>query len=101
MSGLAADVGQVRIDLTQYPHSYYFWDDVVTSLPAWICQAADLADATAGSARADVRFAAGLLSSSLDDFADLLGKEFVNSDPDADTRAVLEAYQHDHHSRPG
>lgn len=95
LADLAASTGQVRIDLTQYPHTYYFWDDVVTSLPAWIWQAWELAESGSRSPRADVRFAAGLLSSSLEDLAVLLGKEFLGQE--GDTGAVLKAYRQDHH----
>jgi hypothetical protein len=99
LEDLAAQLVQARVDLTQYAETYYFRDgDVAESLPANIATADRLARAAAGSARADLRFAATLLQAALDDFAHLVDDQFLRVGgalPD-----VLDAYAADHGHPP-
>lgn len=94
LNTLARAVGQVRMDLTQYAHSYYFWDDETTALAARVEYLAELAQQGTRSSRRDAQLAGATLSSSLDDLAELLDKEFVSGGDG--TGGVLRAYREDH-----
>lgn len=94
LNALANALGQVRMDLTQYAHSYYFSDDETTALASRVEYLAELAQRGSRSSRRDVQLAAATLSSSLDDLAELLDKEFVSGGDG--TGEVLRAYREDH-----
>lgn len=95
LAALSQSLGRTRIDLTQYGHGYYFWDDETTSLPAHVGYVRELCEAGARSGRQDVRLMAGVLASSLDDFATLLRDDFGCAGDDTDER--LRSYRIDHH----
>jgi Ion channel len=98
LTGLAADVVQARVDLAQYPETYYFRDgDEESSLPATLGMAADLAAAGRQSPVADVRFACELLAHALDDFARVVDEQFLRSGEG--TERVLQAYASEHGHR--
>jgi hypothetical protein len=87
---LAAEVSRVRVDLSTYSQTYFFWDEGAASLPAALDYALQLADAGGRHHRDDVTFAAGTLATSLDDLAAQLRQDFVTAAPD--TPATFEAY---------
>ncbi|MGY1620269.1 potassium channel family protein [Geodermatophilus sp. SYSU D00691] len=98
LEALAADVVEARVDLAQYPETYYFRDgDEESSLPATLGIAADLAAAGAASPAADARFAGDLLGHALDDFARVVDEQFLRSG--APTAEVLRAYAAEHGHR--
>jgi hypothetical protein len=95
LEDLAGELVQIRVDLTQYPETYYFRDgEESASLAASIGTAAQLAHVAQRSPRADMRFAGKLLDTALGDFADRLDEHFlrVGGSP----QAVLAAYAADH-----
>jgi hypothetical protein len=95
LEDLAGELVQIRVDLTQYPETYYFRDgEESASLAASIGTAAQLAYVAQRSPRADMRFAGKLLDTALGDFADRLDEHFlrVGGSP----QAVLAAYAADH-----
>lgn len=98
LESLAADLVQARVDVTQYAETYYFRDgDEEASLPAMIGVAADLAAAGREAPRRDVRVAAGLLGSAVDDFARVVDEQFL--DVQGSTADVLESYATAHDYR--
>jgi hypothetical protein len=95
LSDIAAQVAQMRVDLTQYAETYYFRSqDARSSLPATLPYALDLVGAGRRGARADVRLAATHLACALDDLTDHLRREFLRTDGDAEE--VLAAYAREH-----
>lgn len=95
LTDLAEQVGQMRVDLTQYAETYYFRSqDVRSSLPATLPYALGLVAAGRRAGRADVRLAATHLACALEDLADHLGREFLRTDGDVDS--VLLAYAREH-----
>jgi hypothetical protein len=100
LEDLAGELVQIRVDLTQYPETYYFRDgEESASLAASIGTAAQLARVAQRSPRADMRFAGRLLDTALCDFAGRLDEHFlrVGGSP----QAVLAAYAADHgHAAP-
>jgi hypothetical protein len=95
LEDLAGELVQIRVDLTQYPETYYFRDgEESASLAASIGTAAQLAHVAQRSPRADMRFAGKLLDTALGDFAGRLDEHFlrVGGSP----QAVLAAYAADH-----
>lgn len=95
LESLATSIVGVRVDLSEYAETYYFREDEPgTSLAATLSYAAELGQAGANSARADVRLAAVYLNCSLDDFASVLDERFLHTGgtlPD-----LLDAYAADH-----
>ncbi|MFI7577525.1 potassium channel family protein [Micromonospora sp. NPDC049497] len=99
LADLAAAVAEVRVDLTQFPTSYYFREQTEeTALPAMLRYALDLVDLAAESADPHVRTAGRMLGCALDDLATVLDDDFLRVG--GDTRAVLRAYARDqrHHA---
>lgn len=96
LDGLAGELAQARVDLTQYSETYYFRDGTEeAALPAMIQVAADLASAGRRAPRTDVRLAAVRLGRAVDDFAQVVDDQFLHTGAGADD--VLLAYGRDHH----
>lgn len=96
LDGLAGELAQARVDLTQYSETYYFRDGTEeAALPAMIRVAADLASAGRRAPRTDVRLAAVRLGHAVDDFAQVVDDQFLHTGAGADD--VLLAYGRDHH----
>lgn len=96
LESLAGALVQARVDVTQYAETYYFRDgDESASLPAMLAVASDVAAAGRTAPRADVRLAAGLLGTAIDDFARVLDEEFLHVG--GSTADVLAAYARAHH----
>ncbi|MEU0119783.1 potassium channel family protein [Streptomyces bobili] len=99
LTGLAGDVDQVRVDLTQHAETYYFHDGQdETSLAAMAGYAADLARQGQTSARADVRTGAAMLGRALEDLTAVLNRQFLHLAA-AEPMDVLRAYAADHGRR--
>ncbi|MCM0675557.1 potassium channel family protein [Micromonospora phytophila] len=99
LADLAAAVAGVRVDLTQFPASYYFREQSQeTALPAMLGYALGLVDRASESADPQVRVAGRMLSCALDDLATVLDDDFLRVG--GDTRALLRAYARDqrHHA---
>ncbi len=99
LADLAAAVAVVRVDLTQFPASYYFREQIEeTALPAMLGYALDLVDRTVGSDDPHVRAAGRMLGCALDDLATVLDDDFLRVG--GDRREVLRAYARDqrHHA---
>lgn len=95
LDGLAAAVAQVRVDLSQYPESYYFHDlDTATSLPEALPVAWRLADAARESADEGLRLTGQVLTAALEDLAEALDRQFLHDN--GSPRQVLQAYAADH-----
>ncbi|MGY1755033.1 potassium channel family protein [Blastococcus sp. SYSU D01042] len=96
LDGLASELAQARVDLTQYSETYYFRDgDEEAALPAMIGVAVDLAAAGHRAPRTDVRLAAVRLGRAVSDFATVVDDEFLHTG--AGTDEVLAAYARAHH----
>lgn len=96
LDGLAGELAQARVDLTQYSETYYFRDGTEeAALPAMVRVAADLASAGRRAPRTDVRLAAVRLGRAVDDFAQVLDDQFLHTGAGADD--VLLAHGRDHH----
>jgi len=99
VSGLAADITRVRVDMSDYAESYYFREnDTAAALPAVIGFAVDLGNTAAASSRPGIRLSGNLLLSSLGDFADMLGARFLGSHQ-ASTD-LMASYANDHRHGP-
>ncbi|MCA0143813.1 potassium channel family protein [Blastococcus sp. LR1] len=95
LHSLAGELVQVRVDLTQYSETYYFREgDPNASLPAKLPYLLQLARAAEESARDDLRLAGRVVSEAVDDYAYLLGQQFVARDDSSPT--VLARYAADH-----
>jgi hypothetical protein len=96
LESLATELAHARVDLTLYTETYYFRDgDEEAALPAMVGVAAGLAACGRDAPRADVRSAARLLQTALDDLARVLDRDFLHvQGPTAD---VLAAWARDHH----
>jgi hypothetical protein len=100
LESLATELVQVRVDLTQYPETYYFRDgDVEASLPAVLPVAGSLRRAAAQAPRLDARVAGELLGHAVDDFARVVDRQFLRCG--LAPAAVLTAYATDHGHPPG
>ena len=78
LEGLAGEVVQIRVDVTQYAETYYFRDgDADAALPAVLGVAADLARAAEDSSNTDVRFAGQLLTTAVADLVRILDVNFL------------------------
>jgi hypothetical protein len=95
LQGLAADLAQVRVDLSQYTETYYFRDaDQRASLPSVIGYAGDLVAAGSVSARSDTRLAAAVLEHALRDFSSVLAGHVDG--PAESLEEILAAYARAH-----
>jgi hypothetical protein len=83
LSALATAVTQARIDLIHFPIIYFFAPVTPdASIARWTAALERFAVNGVAAERAPpVRFAAATLNESLDDFAWLLAKQFLNMDP--------------------
>ena len=99
LDSLAGELIKVRVDLTQYAETYYFREkDAQASLPAQLGYLEEIARAAGSSARADVRLAGKVLGEAVEDYASLLGKQFVRGAEGPEQ--TLQRYAADHgHSR--
>lgn len=99
LHGLATDLVQARVDLTQYAETYYFReDDEHLSLPATIEYAVRLANAARRSSAPEVRLAGDVLWESLADFARLLRQQFHAAGDGVED--VLRSFVDDHRTDP-
>ncbi|MER7796241.1 potassium channel family protein [Microbacterium sp. NPDC096154] len=91
LHSLAADLAQVRLDLTQSSESYFFSEgDREISLPAMLPFARRLSAQAASSGDASVRTAGAVLDAAVDDFARELCTEFAL--PARTTDEILRVY---------
>ncbi|TQN42203.1 ion channel [Blastococcus colisei] len=96
LEGLAGALVQARVDVTQYSETYYFRDNAQeAALPAMLAVASDLCAAGREAPRKDVRLAAGLLGTAIDDFAHVLDQQFLQVG--GSTADILTAYARAHH----
>ncbi|WIB33261.1 potassium channel family protein [Curtobacterium sp. MCSS17_005] len=80
LHGLAADLAQVRVDLTQNSESYYFSEqDRRASLPSMLPYALAVARSGQRSHRSEVRVGGAALEAVVSDLAALLGEQFLKS----------------------
>jgi hypothetical protein len=92
---LSSRIAQLRADLTQYAETYYFHDgDPEASLPAMFSVTLDLADQGDRSADPDLRYAAGLLRVSAEDYLRVIDHLFLGGG--GATREICAAYAADH-----
>ncbi|MFE9255279.1 potassium channel family protein [Streptomyces sp. NPDC006879] len=97
---VAALLAVVTVDFLQYAESYYFYDgDDRTSLAGHLQYAQDLAERGALAQSQEVRNAAAVLHTALDDLADILDERFLHTG--GPTRLTLEAFANDHGRRAG
>lgn len=95
LENLAAEVIQVRVDLSQRAETYYFHDrDGSPSLAALSSYAADLALAGQRSRAADVRTSATMLATALEELASVLEEQFLKVP--GGPMEIFAAYAHDH-----
>jgi hypothetical protein len=95
LEGLAADLAQARVDITQYTETFYFRDgDAGAALPAMIGVAAQAAARGRDAPRTDVRLAGELLAVAIDDFANAVDREFLHTGGSTDE--VLHSYADAH-----
>ena len=95
LESLAGSLVQARVDLTQYAETYYFRDgNEEAALPAMIGVATVLAESGRSAPRPDVRVAAVLLGTSVDDFARVLDDQFLHTGGGRDE--ILAAYTRAH-----
>lgn len=100
LESLAMDVVQARVDLIQYPETYFFRDDDAdASLPAMFGIALDLAERASRSSDADVRFAGQLLATSAGDFTRVVAEQFLRFG--GSVGEIAAAYADDHGHDPG
>jgi hypothetical protein len=96
LQDLADSLVQAGVDVTQYSETYYFRDGAEeAALPAMLSVAVSLRDAGLGAPRKDVRVAARLLGTAIDDFARVLDEQFLRVG--GSTEEVLAAYARAHH----
>jgi hypothetical protein len=95
LDGLGTAFAQVRVDLTQYPETYYFRDGTPeASLPAMVPVATGLAATAQEAPSGDVRLAGQVLRSVLDDYAQVVAELFLRGEGAPDD--LLRAYAADH-----
>lgn len=95
LDDLSAGLVSVRVDISDYPETYYFREDErSTSLAANLGYTAELAYAASASEHPGVRHSADVLIRSLDDFAAMLDAKFLHTG--ASTPEVLVAYSSEH-----
>ncbi|MET1038881.1 MAG: hypothetical protein ABW075_11440, partial [Aeromicrobium sp.] len=96
---VAAGLVAVRVDLNDYPETYYFREtDLDASLAARVAVAGDLAIQAHASGSPTLHHAGALLDAALDDLASVLRMKF--SCPGPDTETVLAAFARDHRHEP-
>ncbi|SFE80784.1 potassium channel family protein [Blastococcus tunisiensis] len=96
LDGLAAQVAQARVDITEYAETYYFREgSAEAALPAQLGVAVDLVAAGRRAPRQDVRIAADVLGTALDDFARVIDDQFLGTGGPA--LEVLQRYAEDQH----
>jgi hypothetical protein len=96
LDDLASALVQARVDVTQYSETYYFRDGVEeAALPAMLAVASGLCAVGRAAPRKDVRVAAGLLGTAIDDFARVLDEQFLRVGGSTDE--ILTAYARAHH----
>lgn len=96
---VAAGLVAVRVDLNDYPETYYFREtDLDASLAARVAVAGDLAIQARASGSPTLHHAGALLDAALDDLASVLRMKF--SCPGPDTETVLSAFARDHRHEP-
>ncbi|WP_406400872.1 potassium channel family protein [Streptomyces sp. NBC_00879] len=95
LDNLAGEVARISVDFLQFAESYYFHEgEDHTSLAARVRYAADLADRGGAAGQAEVRLAASLLTTALEDLALILDQSFLHT---GDTVAhIYRAYAEDH-----
>jgi hypothetical protein len=95
LDGLAVEVARISVDFLQYAESYYFHDgEDHTSLATRVRYAADLADRGSDARHVEVRLAASLLTTALDDLAVILDQLFLHRG--GTLRDIFRAYAEDH-----
>lgn len=95
LDDLSTSVVRVRIDLHDYPETYYFREpEPSASLPVALPVAADLARLAACSADRQVRHGGAVLTAALDDLAEVLDRRFVSAGGTTDE--ILTAFRADH-----
>ncbi|SFF77455.1 potassium channel family protein [Blastococcus tunisiensis] len=95
LESLAGALVQARVDVTQYSETFYFRDgDEEAALPAMLSVASTLCAAGHEAPRNDVRLAATLLSTAIDDFARVLDRQFLGVG--GSTGEILAAYARAH-----
>ncbi len=95
LDNLSRDIIQAGVDLREYSETYYFRDvDPNASLAATLTCAVELGRIETTSHTVDVRVAATLLNSALEEFAAVLRERFRHAGDSA--RDVLAAYAADH-----
>lgn len=99
LDGLASAIVHIRVDLTQYPTTYYFREsDRAASLAVTVVQALRLARTVSTSRRSEVRLAATVLTCALDDLARILDEQFLCVG--GSTEEVFAAFAADHGHAP-
>ena len=98
LAELAQGVLRARVDLIHFPLIYYFHAGTEgASLGRFLIQLYDLASRASANDRPEpIRLGAALLSTSLDDVAELLKERFVDTPKDSGARSVFEAVAKDH-----
>ncbi|GAA4429676.1 hypothetical protein GCM10023169_32210 [Georgenia halophila] len=92
---LAAEVSDVRIDLTQHSEGFYFRErDQELSLAHQLFHALELRDAAAATPAPEVRLGAQQLSEALDHLAQKLRADFVSTGDSVEE--IFAAYANDH-----
>jgi len=95
LDDLSVGLVNVRVDISDFPETYYFREDErSTSLAANLGYAAELGFAASASEHPGVRHSADILLRSLDDFAGMLDAKFLRTG--ASTSEVLVAYSSEH-----
>lgn len=96
LEGVRSELAAVEMDLVQYGESYYFREsDSDLSLAAAMPHIADLAAAGERASSPEVRNAAVMLGSGLEELLGLLRRGFLGEV--GDQRATLTAFARDHH----
>ncbi|MCL8250507.1 potassium channel family protein [Aeromicrobium fastidiosum] len=97
LTDLAASVTRVRVDLHDYPETYYFREpEDVGSLAEAIPVASRLVEAARTSTVVEVRHGGAVLGAALDDLAEVLQRSFLR--PCATTDEALRVFLADHSS---
>lgn len=100
LQDLATEVTGVRIDLHDYPETYYFREaERVSSLPLALETASNLARVASDSSDPQVRLGGALLRAALDDLAGVLDRRFLHRG--GSPAEILAAYGWDHRGRSG
>ncbi|AVH55726.1 MULTISPECIES: potassium channel family protein [Streptomyces] len=95
LDSLSVDVARVSVDFLQYAESYYFHDgEDHTSLAATVRYAAELAERGSNTQHAEVRLAASVLTTALEDLASILDERFLHRG--GSVHDIYRAYAEDH-----